>query len=129
MPTTIEATGLAPDRLEQLLTKTLYVGEATGLVLADRLRLPYGAIEPLVERTRAERLVEVRGAMGTGSASYRYALTDLGRDRARQYLADNGYIGPAPVPLANYVDYMQALNSMRGYIDRSGCARAFHTSS
>ena len=30
MPATVEATGLAPDRLEQLLTKTLYVGEATG---------------------------------------------------------------------------------------------------
>ena len=118
MPATVEATGLAPDRLEQLLTKTLYVGEATGLVLADRLRLPYGAIEPLVERTRAERLVEVRGAMGTGSASYRYALTDLGRDRARQYITDNGYIGPAPVPLATYVDYMHALTSMRGYIDQ-----------
>jgi hypothetical protein len=125
MPATMEATGLAPDRLEQLLTKTLYVGEATGLVLADRLRLPYGAIEPLVERTRAERLVEVRGAMGTGSASYRYALTDLGRDRARQYLADNSYIGPAPVPLFNYVDYMQALSSMRGYIDQERLRQGF----
>jgi MoxR-like ATPase len=125
MPATLEATGLAPDRLEQLLTKTLYVGEATGLVLADRLRLPYGAIEGLIERMRAERLAEVRGAMGTGSASYRYALTDLGRDRARQYLADNGYIGPAPVPLVNYVDYMHALRSMRGYIDEERLRQGF----
>jgi MoxR-like ATPase len=125
MPATLEATGLAPDRLEQLLTKTLYVGEATGLVLADRLRLPYGAIEGLIERMRAERLAEVRGAMGTGSASYRYALTDLGRDRARQYLADNGYIGPAPVPLVNYVDYMHALSSMRGYIDEERLRQGF----
>jgi len=125
MPATVEATGLAPDRLEQLLTKTLYVGEATGLVLADRLRLPYGAIEALVERLRAERLAEVRGATGTGSASYRYALTDLGRDRARQYLSDNGYIGPAPVPIASYVDYMQALNSVRGYIDQERLRQGF----
>ena len=125
MPATLEATGLAADRLEQLLTKTLYVGEATGLVLADRLRLPYGAIEGLIERLRAERLAEVRGAMGTGSASYRYALTDLGRDRARQYLADNGYIGPAPVPLVNYVDYMHALRSMRGYIDEERLRQGF----
>ena len=67
--------------------------------------------------------------LGTGSAAYRYALTDSGRDRARQYLADNGYIGPAPVPIASYVDYMHALSSVRGYIDRSGCGRAFRTSS
>jgi MoxR-like ATPase len=125
MPATLEATGLAPDRVEQLLTKTLYVGEATGHVLADRLRLPYGAIEGLIERLRAERLAEVRGAFGTGSASYRYALTDLGRDRARQYLDDNAYIGPAPVPLAAYVDYMHALSSVRGYIDQERLRHGF----
>ena len=125
MPATLEATGLAPDRVEQLLTKTLYVGEATGHVLADRLRLPYGAIEALIERLRAERLAEVRGAFGTGSASYRYALTDLGRDRARQYLDDNAYIGPAPVPLAAYVDYMHALSSVRGYIDQERLRHGF----
>jgi MoxR-like ATPase len=125
MPATLEATGLAPDRVEQLLTKTLYVGEATGHVLADRLRLPYGAIEGLIERLRAERLAEVRGAFGTGSASYRYALTDLGRDRARQYLDDNAYIGPAPVPVAAYVDYMHALASVRGYIDQERLRHGF----
>jgi hypothetical protein len=125
MPATLEATGLAPDRVEQLLTKTLYVGEATGHVLADRMRLPYGAIEGLIERLRAERLAEVRGALGTGSASYRYALTDLGRDRARQYLDDNAYIGPAPVPVAAYVDYMHTLRSVRGYIDQERMRQGF----
>ena len=125
MPATLEATGLAPDRLEQLLTKTLYVGEATGLALADRLRLPYGAIEGLIERLRAERLAEVRGSLGTGSAAYRYALTDLGRDRARQYLADNWYIGPAPVPIASYVDYMHGLSAVRGYIDQERLRQGF----
>jgi hypothetical protein len=98
--------------------KTLYGGETTGLGLADRLRLPYPILEPLVERIRAERLVEVRGATGSGSTGYRYALTDLGRDRARQYLDGNEYIGAAPVPLAGYVAYMRALLSSRGYIDR-----------
>jgi hypothetical protein len=34
-----------------------------------------------------------------GTAGYRYALTDAGRDRARQYIEVNGYVGPAPVPL------------------------------
>jgi MoxR-like ATPase len=125
MPATVEATGLAPDRLEQLIVKTLYIGEATGLALADRLRLPYGAIEALIERMRAERMVEVRGATGTGSAAYRYVLTDLGRDRARLYIDENGYIGPAPVPLENYVDYMQALGSMRGYIDQERLRQGF----
>ena len=81
------------DQVEQLLVKTLYAGELTGLALADRMRLPYAILEPLIERLRAEQLIEVRGAAGTGSAGYRYALTDNGRDRARQYIEVNQYAG------------------------------------
>ena len=55
----------------------MYGGEATGLALADRLRLPFAILEPIIERIRGERLIEVRGATGGSSAaSYRYALTD-----------------------------------------------------
>lgn len=117
-PATIEATGLPVDQLEQLLVRTLYGGEATGLTLADRVRLPFAVLEPLVERARVEQLVEVRGADGVASASYRYALTERGRDRARQLLAGCQYTGPAPVPLAAYTAYMQVLRSAHGYIDR-----------
>lgn len=124
-PASIEGTGLDPDRLEQLLVKTLYVGEATGLTMADRMRLPYVLLDPLVEHVRAERLVEVRGATGSGAASYRYALTDAGRDRARQYLDVNHYVGPAPVPLAAYVSQMRAWAAARGYMDRERLQRGF----
>jgi hypothetical protein len=125
VPRTLEDTGLGADQIEQLLIKTLYTGEATGHIVAERVRLPYAILEPLVEHARAERLIEVRGATGTGSASYRYALTDLGRDRARQYLEINQYVGAAPVPLAVYVAEMRALASRRGYIDREQLRRGF----
>ena len=125
MPTTIQETGLGADQIEQLLIKTLYGGEANGLTVAERMRLPYTILEAIVERVRAERLVEVRGATGSGSAGYRYALTDAGRDRARQYLDVNRYIGPAPVPLASYVAEMRALSSARGYIDRERLGPGF----
>jgi hypothetical protein len=123
--TTFEQTGLTTDLLEQLLVKTLYGGEATGLVVAERIRLPFSILEPLVERIRAERLIEVRGTTGTSSASYRYALTDLGRERGIQYLAINQYTGAAPVPLTTYVAQMRALAASRGYIDRERLRRGF----
>src|ERR671931_1771848 len=104
-PRTIAETGLAVDQIEQLLVKTLYGGEATGHVVADRMRLGYVMLEPLIERLRAERQIEVRGTTGSGTAGFRYALTDLGPERAQQYLEINHYIGPAPVPLASYVSY------------------------
>ena len=117
-PATIEETGLSVDQIVQLFVKTLYTGEATGTALADRLRLPYAILEAIVEHIRAEQLIEVRGASGSGTAGYRYALTDLGRDRAQRYLQANQYVGPAPVPLAAYVETMRALQAARGYIDR-----------
>ncbi|HLG57324.1 MAG TPA: hypothetical protein VI485_18425 [Vicinamibacterales bacterium] len=125
VPATLEDTGLGSDQLEQLIVKTLYGGEATGLVLADRVRLPFAILEPLIERIRAERLIEVRGTTGTSSVSYRYALTDLGRARALQFLAINQYMGAAPVPLASYVKQMRALAAARGYVDRDRLRKGF----
>ena len=118
LPHTVAETGLSVDQIEQLMMKTLHTGELSGVTLAERVCLPYSLLEPLIERLRAERLVEVRGATGSGTAGYRYALTDLGRDRATQYLGINRYVGPAPVSLASYVATMDTLRQARGYIDR-----------
>jgi len=117
-PATVEDTGLSADLLSQLLIKTLYTGEAAGTQLAERLRVAYAMLERLVEAARAEKLIEVRGAAGTGTAGYRYALTDLGRERARQFLDANQYVGPAPVPLSQYVAFMRAVQAARGHVDR-----------
>ena len=125
LPRTLEDTGLQADLVEQILIKTLYGGEQTGHALVERMKLPYGILEPLIERVRAERQIEVRGATGSGTAGYRYALTDAGRDRALQYLALNHYTGAAPVPLAAYVEEMRALAGSRGYIDPDRLRKGF----
>jgi hypothetical protein len=118
MPATVDETGLPADQILQLLLKSMYAGEATGLKLSERLCLPYAILEPLVESARVDRLIEVRGSSGTGTAGYRYTLTDLGRERARQFFDINQYVGPAPVPLAAYVEFMGVLRGARGYVDR-----------
>ena len=99
-PQSVAETGLHPDILSQLMLKTLVAGEASGTQLAEHMRLPYSVLDALIQHARVEKLIEVRGASGAGTAGYRYALTDLGRDRANQFLDMNRYIGPAPVPLA-----------------------------
>jgi hypothetical protein len=124
-PTTIEETGLHPDTLAQLLLKTLVAGEASGTGLADKLRLPYSVLDALVQHARVEKLLEVRGAGGTGAAGYRYALTDLGRDRAMQFLDICRYVGPAPVSLAQYNAYTRACMEARPYLDRTTLSTGF----
>ena len=125
LPRTVSETGLSIDQIEQLSIKTRIAGELSGVTLADRVCLPYSMLEPLIERLRAERLVEVRGATGSGTAGYRYALTDLGRDRARQFLEINRYIGPAPVSLASYLTMMADVRQARGSIDLDRLQKGF----
>jgi predicted ATPase with chaperone activity len=43
-----------------------------------------------------------------GPSSYRYRITDSGRTRAMLFLEQSHYVGVAPVPLAQYTDYMGA---------------------
>jgi hypothetical protein len=124
-PATLEESGLHPDNLAQLLLKTLIAGEASGTALADRLRLPYSVLDALVQHARIEKLVEVRGTSGAGSAGYRYILTDLGRDRANQYVDICRYVGPAPVPLDQYNAYVRASMAARPYLNREQLSAGF----
>ena len=125
-PATVEASGLAVDTLAQLLLKTLIAGEASGSQLADRLKVPYSVLDALIQHARVEKLVEVRGTSGAGSAGYRYILTDLGRDRAGQYMDICRYVGPAPVPLNQYNAYVRACMAARQSIDRETLDRGFN---
>ena len=117
-PATVAETGLHPDVLEQLLLKTLMNGEATGSNLAERMKVPYTLLDAMIQHARIEKLLEVRGMTGVGNAGYRYVLTDLGRDRAQQYMDICRYVGPAPVPLDQYNAYVKACMAARGSIDR-----------
>jgi hypothetical protein len=124
-PQTMAETGLHPDTLAQLMLKTLVAGESSGTQLADAMRLPYGVLDAMIQHARVEKLIEVRGASGAGNAGYRYALTDLGRDRAMQFMDLSRYVGPAPVPLAQYNAYVRACMAARPWIDKECLAHGF----
>ena len=124
-PATIADTGLHPDVLAQLLLKTLVGGEASGTGLADKLHVPYSVLDALIQHARVEKLIEVRGTSGAGNAGYRYVLTDLGRDRAMQFMDVCRYVGPAPVPLNQYNDYVRACMAARPYIDKDLLSTGF----
>jgi hypothetical protein len=124
-PATLEETGLHPDTLAQLLLKTLVGGEASGTALSEKLRLPYSVLDALIQHGRVEKLLEVRGTSGVGSAGYRYVLTDLGRERAMQFFGLSRYVGPAPVPLAQYNAYVRACMAAKPYLNRDRLATGF----
>ena len=124
-PATIEETGLHPDTLAQILLKTLVAGEASGTSLSERLRVPYSVLDLLIQHARVEKLLEVKGMSGAGNAGYRYVLTDLGRDRAGQFFEISRYVGPAPVPLAQYNAYVRACMAAKPYLNKDRLGTGF----
>jgi predicted ATPase with chaperone activity len=108
LPHTAEETGLRLDLLTQQLLKTLNAaGDLVGTEMADALGLPYSAVDPAIESLKVQRLCEIVGGSVIGPPSYRYRISSLGRERALSALANNMYIGPAPVPLRMYSEYMR----------------------
>ncbi|MGE5138122.1 MAG: hypothetical protein ACM3JD_01560 [Rudaea sp.] len=104
-PRSVEDTGLDLSFISDLALKNLYSpGVLTGYELAEALALPFSAVvEPALAFLRREHMVELKStATVSVESSYRYGITDRGRTRARDLLNDNGYVGPAPVPLDRY---------------------------
>lgn len=67
------------------------------------IRVHSGIIDSILLWMQKEHLVEVsKAGTGLGRLSYVYTLTDAGEDRAKSALERSQYVGPAPVPVADF---------------------------
>lgn len=124
-PKTVEETGLPLGFLVELACKTLYFGGVMSLSsLSEQLALPVSISNDVVEFLKKERLAEVKKG-GDIRATYTYALTDLGRERAREYLQLSGYFGAAPVTLAQYTEVTRKQTVRKMSVTRASMDRAF----
>jgi hypothetical protein len=126
-PTTREATGLTQDLFIQLIVKLLHFsGELTGIEIARRLGVEFSVIEPPLDFIKRLHQCEIVGGAGIGGPTFRYRITDSGRQRAMLFLESNQYVGVAPVPLAQYVAYLEAYrNAVPRSITRTRVREAF----
>ncbi len=101
-PTTVAQTGLSLTFLADLLGKHLaQAGVLTTSQVLERLALAGPIVDQVLQFMRAEGRIEVRSRLGL-DPELRYGLTDKGRHEAADALNRGGYVGPAPVPLADY---------------------------
>jgi len=124
-PRSVEDTGLNFSFLVDLVLKIFFQGGQLRLTeLSNRIKLPVGALEPLIVFLRAERLCEVF-RRGEAETDISYMLTDLGRQRANEAMDKSHYVGPAPVNLEAYVNQVerQSIGEMR--VDRHKVDEAF----
>jgi predicted ATPase with chaperone activity len=102
-PRDLSDTGLSAEFIAELVLKVLYVqGARTGYQVVEVVRLPFEFLDQRLLDLQQRRLVEVRGTTGASRASYVFDLTGEGRARAHDALEASQYVGPAPVPLAQY---------------------------
>ena len=101
-PTTVAQTGFSLTFLAELLGKHLaQAGVLTTSQIVERMALAGPVVDHALQFLRAEGRVEVRSRLGL-DAELRYGLTDKGRVEAGEALNRSGYVGPCPVPLADY---------------------------
>jgi predicted ATPase with chaperone activity len=101
-PRTLEETGLSEALVESLVCKQLsLLGGASGRSLAEHLCLPFGILEARFQKLRSRQLLTHKGAAALNDLTY--TLTEHGREYAQSLLEASPYVGPAPVPLADYV--------------------------
>jgi len=101
-----------------MLLRTIYTrGTMIGRDLSQYLCLPFKVIRDPLKFLKDEKLIQVDGGDLVGEVSYRFSLTDLGRDRAKAAMEQCAYIGPAPVPLEDYVEqcYRQTVTGLQCY--------------
>jgi predicted ATPase with chaperone activity len=106
-PATLKDTGLSEALIEDFVLKFLSgVGSESGRTISDNLCLPMAILEDRFDAMRRRQEIAPSGAAMLGDHIYR--LTDAGRDRALRALRECAYVGPAPVPLDDYISSVQA---------------------
>jgi hypothetical protein len=114
-PENLKEAGLSLGFLNDMILRTLYInGVMLGLDLARYLRLPFKVIEEALLFLKDEKCLEINGGDLIGRVSYRFSLTELGRHRAQDAMKLCAYVGPAPVPLEDYIEqtYRQAITGI-----------------
>jgi predicted ATPase with chaperone activity len=107
IPETLADTGLSPSFIADMLLRAMHLrGPSTGSELAALLRLPFPLFDELLHELQQRRLVEVRGAAGMARASYTFDVTHAGEERALASATATQYVGPAPVPLEQYREWV-----------------------
>jgi predicted ATPase with chaperone activity len=122
-PRSIQELGIRQSVVEDLALKTLYLtGTLSATELGRKLGLGYEVMEDLLEQLRADMFCQVTGMSGNVPI---ICITDKGRSRAIDLMAQNSYTGAAPVSFESYVAQIRKQSVERMAIHADSLERAF----
>lgn len=106
-PISLEDAGVSESLVESLICQLLLtVGTTSGRKIAERLGLPFGIIDQQLGALRTRQIVA--HARSAPLNDFYYSLTENGQNRAIAHRKSFTYVGPAPVPLADYIVSVEA---------------------
>jgi len=106
-PTDIGAIGIDETELLTLMIKLIYSEHLESIrQFVDAIKLPYHIVNKLAQMAVERRLLRTLGTHGSSVAGMNYALTDEGRNWAKEALDHSRYVGPAPVTIGQFTDFV-----------------------
>ncbi len=100
----LEDIGLSMVMMRDILLKTMFRTNREEIsALEQALCIPARAVQDLIDQARSQGLVEATGTLHAGAGNeIGFRLTDSGKARALDALAQSEYFGAMPVPMEAY---------------------------
>jgi hypothetical protein len=131
MPETFEDLSLPKGLLIQLLLKhCLFRDSISAREMAHDLKIARRMVDELFSYLKGQGYVQVKARDALSQANtmaldLRYSLTDAGKLYAEQCLESNRYVGPAPVPIEDYWDWVEAQSINQVKVEKSRLKEVF----
>ena len=126
VPDTLADTGLPGSLIEQLILKFLYFrGDMMSNDLCRSMGLPFNCVSHIFEGFKLRQFIQVKSSLGYGPISELLSLTERGRQVTRDYLDNDQYVGPAPVPITQYCAAVDAQRMPARWLTPERLAEAY----
>lgn len=119
-PKRMEDMKLQPVMMRDIMIKTMFrKNVSTATAIAQSVCLPVPITQELIDLARGQLLLEATGTLNANNGSEMgYQLTDAGKARALDALAQSEYYGAMPVPLEVYSEQVKRQSIRNIHISR-----------
>lgn len=128
-PTKWEELGLSISTLFDMILRTIFTrGQIGGGDIAAELAVPFPVLAPVLQAMRKQSLIDIVGQQGAGGgdSAFIYEIKPpKGAAALEEAMSKTTYVGPLPVPFADYVESVLAQTIKKLMVTRRTIRRAF----
>jgi hypothetical protein len=127
VPTSWEELGLSQSFLFDMILRAIYTnGQTSGGDLADMLCIPFPIVNGLASQMRRQSLIDIANQRGNGDSGFVYDIKPpKGTAAVEEAMSKTAYVGPVPVPFADYAETVMAQTIKKLIVTRRSIRKAF----